>query len=348
MAESGPPRISSFEGYSVGQTLTLNVCPGHGRDLGSQIRVRVRELHTRTLSCTIIVDVVDGDILPSPAFLKLFDRRFSDQLRSEWKVDAWTPEREQTYVQGARDGAVDDFLGKFHADDAEEDWDDVEDEAFLDDELFKLFTAEVATYDALREQQGKTVPELLAAVNLDLDPGPDTTTNVKLKPQTPDSLDFHPFQVKGILLQYIDGHTLRDVPKHYPRSTWQEIADEAVSITRLMGDYNILNKDIRLDNYIVTCTPDGHDGRPYRVYMIDFGLCRVRGEDETDFEWGRDKCNRDEEGACGLVFRMILRRDYGFELEYEPEGRYDEWADTDESLPEGTVRWRWRLVNGRL
>ena len=336
MAQSDSPRLSSFEDYSAGQSLTLSVCPGYGRDISSSIRVRIHEFHTRTLSCTMLVDVIDGvDILPSPAFLKLFDRRFSDQLRSDNKIKDWTAQLEQTYIQAARDGAVGEFLHKLHnipdfQYDTEDDWDDAENEAYLDDELFKLFRTEIATYHVLREQEGKTVPELLAVVNLNLDPGPNPTTDSKVGPQIPNSVQFHQFQVKGILLQYIEGFSLRDVPKHYPRSTWQEITDQAVSITRLMGDYNILNNDIRLDNYIVVASPGGHEGRPYRVYMIDFGLCRIRGEDETDFEWGRAKYNMDEEGAVGLIMKMVLKRDYGFELKYKSSGRYDEWAQTEE------------------
>jgi len=37
------------------------------------------------------------------------------------------------------------------------------------------------------------------------------------------------------------------------------------------------------------------------------------------------------------VMQMILKRVYGFELHYERSGRYDEWADTDESYREGSV-----------
>ena len=72
--------------------------------------------------------------------------------------------------------------------------------------------------------------------------------------------------------------------------------------------------------------------------MADSGLCRIRGADETDLEWGRAKYTKDEDGAVGLVMQMTLKRDYGFELRYEGCERYAQWADMDESLPEGTVR----------
>ena len=56
MDHSGSPQTPSFEGYSVGQTLTLNVCSRRKHDLSSTILVPIRKLHTRTLSCTMIVD----------------------------------------------------------------------------------------------------------------------------------------------------------------------------------------------------------------------------------------------------------------------------------------------------
>lgn len=181
---------------------------------------------------------------------------------------------------------------------------------------------------------------------MDSNEGPPGDSHVA--PQVTNTLDFQPFQVKGVLLQYIEGFTLREVPERCPRSTWQEIADQAVSITGLAGDYNVLNQDVRVDNYMVSPLPDGREGRPYHVFMIDLALSRVREKDETDPEWERAKCTQDEEGAVGMIMQMILKRDHGFELHYERSGRYDEWADTEEGLPNGmelipVARSRWLL-----
>ncbi|KAK2813178.1 hypothetical protein FQN50_000856 [Emmonsiellopsis sp. PD_5] len=43
---------------------------------------------------------------------------------------------------------------------------------------------------------------------------------------------------------------------------------------------NILNRDIRPDNFIVSPSPEGREGQSYRVLMIDFGGTRVRGYNE--------------------------------------------------------------------
>lgn len=291
----------------------------------------------------MVVDIVGSiENHPSRAFLRLYDRRFTNQLRRDYKLKEWTASLEQTYVESVQNGAVAEFLHKLHSvpnfqNDTENDWDDAHNESYMADELFTLFRAEVAVYNAPHEQQGKSVPKLFMAINLGLHTGADPAIHPYATPLV-SSLDFHPFMVKGILLQYIDGCSLRHVPERCPRSTWQDTVNKAVSIIRLMGDYNILNRDVRPDNFMVPPSSSSQDGQSYRVYIIDFDLCRIRGNEETDLEWGRAKSTKDEEGAVGLVMQMILKRDHGFELEYESSGRYDEWADTDEGLPEGTVR----------
>src|SRR5205807_99263 len=78
----------------------------------------------------------------------------------------------------------------------EDDWDDAQNEAFLANKLLELYMAEAATYNALRSHQGFLIPRLLAVVSLDLTP-PDTQGEFG----RPEEL----FQVKGILLQYIEG-----------------------------------------------------------------------------------------------------------------------------------------------
>jgi hypothetical protein len=99
----------------------------------------------------------------------------------------------------------------------------------------------------------------------------------------------------------------------------------------MLGDYNILNRDVRPENFMVTSTAD-----QFQVFMIDFALCRFRGEDESDLAWGRAKHTKDEEGAVGLTMRKVLGR-HGFELGYESELRYAEWADTEDGFCKGAV-----------
>jgi hypothetical protein len=317
---------SPFEEYRVDQVLTLNVVlPGHDQaSSSSQILVRVRQLQSpRTLSCTMIVDILDQSQSAKTAFLKLYDRRFADQFRRDWCVAPWTKDMEEDHVRFVRSGAIHGFLHKLHTDESFLDqegaeWDHDQNEAFLGDEMLKIYKAETATYGALRDYQGHLIPRLLAAVDLRLTP-----PNVEEASQgeEPDSDFFH---VKGVLLEYIQGFTMSDIDVHAPRSAWQDIVDQALGIVRVLGDRNILNRDVRHGNFMIS--PKGNN--KYQVFMIDFGQCRLRGKDETDFDWGRAKYRQDEEGAVGLVMKKRLG-DHGFKLHYEISERYLQWAERE-------------------
>ena len=100
MALRVSPR-SPFEEYKVGQILNLKPDDLHHSPPSSPsapILVRIRKLHSQTLSFTMIVDVLDSTTVPpssSPAFLKLFDRRFAAQHRRDNGVEPWTCEVEE-------------------------------------------------------------------------------------------------------------------------------------------------------------------------------------------------------------------------------------------------------------
>ncbi|RMD39894.1 hypothetical protein DV735_g5242, partial [Chaetothyriales sp. CBS 134920] len=288
----------------------------------------------------MVVDILDDGQLfttSSAAFLKLFDRRFSDQLRQDNGIDPWTKDMEQAYIRFVKSGSIHQFLHELHytkdfQENTEEDWDDAQNEAFLADELLGLYKTEIATYNALRHHQGHLIPRLLAAVDFDLTP-PNNDLDASGRG------NFEPFQIKGILLQYINGFNLWNMPHHVPQSSWQDIVDQAVSIVRVLGDHNILNKDVRPENFIVFTAADGHEQQQqYHVFMVDFALCRFRGKDESDLDWGRAKHTKDEEGAVALRLKKKLFEDYGFQLRYEDSLRYIQWADTVDVFPEHAVK----------
>ena len=79
------------------------------------------------------------------------------------------------------------------------------------------------------------------------------------------------------------------------------------------------------ENFMVSLKGDGG----YQVFMVDFGLCRFRGQDESDLNWGQAKYTKNEEGAVGLVMKMRLGK-HGFELNYERSQRYIEWIRGEE------------------
>lgn len=95
--------FSPFKDYALGQVLTLNVVRDHDEPSPWVLHARVRRLHTRSLSCTMVVDLLDEEhvlLKDGVAFLKLFDRRFSDSLRSQCPFEPWTRTSSRTTLIG--------------------------------------------------------------------------------------------------------------------------------------------------------------------------------------------------------------------------------------------------------
>ncbi|RSM02052.1 hypothetical protein CEP52_008162 [Fusarium oligoseptatum] len=315
--------------YSVDQILCLKIIddsPSHGP---KEVHVRVKKLEPEwTFSCGMLVEILPDSAQQlgvdegAQAFLKLFDRRFARSLRKCEKVDPWSADVEDEFLHKLKSGDLEDFLDMLQAeeeDDEEEEegeaWDAAEEEASLADMMLSYFRAEFATYSALQKHQGDLIPRLFTKVTLQV-----------VQPDIPlDERQQDMCLVKGILLEYLEGFTLSSLAKCAPKSSWQDIVDQGIRITHVLSDNNILNTDVRPDNFMVVPKGNGE----YRVCMIDFGHCRMRREDESDLDWGKAKWSYDEEGAIGVVMRGDLAK-IGFQLHYEHSGRYVEWADGED------------------
>lgn len=312
--------------YSVDQILCLRtILDGSSSHHSREVQVRVKKLEPEwTFSCGMMVEILPDSARQlgldegAQAFLKLFDRRFAHSLRKCERVDPWSTDIEDEFLHKLGSGDLEDFLSSLQAEeDSDEDedadsWDAAENEAWLVDMMLKYFQAEVSTYSALQKHQGDLIPRLFTQVTLQV-----VQPNTSLDEQQQDMC-----LVKGILLEYLKGFNLFSLKKFAPRSTWQNIVDEGIRITHVLGDNNILNTDVRPDNMMVVPRGKGE----YRVCMIDFGHCRMRREDESDEDWGRAKWFQDEEGAIGVVMRGILAK-VEFQLHLENSRRYLEWAD---------------------
>ena len=264
-------------------------------------------------------------------FLKLYDWRFATQLRRDCGAELWPDETESEYTKFLLSGNADDFFEQIDGwDDTygrqpEDGWDVAQDEAFLASEMLRMYRAETAVYARLSDFQGKLVPSLLSRVVLDAAP----------EDFVGDQHREH-FQSKGILLQYVQGFSLDALDSLAPPASWQGIVDQAVHIVHVLGDNDILNTDVRPDNFIVSSRRDGMEPEGvgerggYQVFMLDFGQSRVRRENQSDFDWGRAKWRQDEEGAAGLVMQHRLRK-LGTAIIYEPSLRYVEFAECEEN-----------------
>lgn len=254
------------------------------------------------------------------AALKLYDRRFALNLRSEYKIGPPTSPKETAFGDFVKRGGAAEFLDRLRNDDDFEEpeggWDMGQDETFLHDMCLAMYKAESEVYHKLKDLQGKEIPYLLAEVRLQLSSSQETTIG--------SAAEF--FEVKGILLELIDGHTLSDIAKHVPREDWGKVCEEAVRVVRLLDDFSIRNADVRPSNIMISRPASENK---YRVVMLDFGQCVLREPEESDEEWG--KARKDEEGAIGLVMKHKLKRDFGYDWPFEHSNRFSPRAPGEDS-----------------
>lgn len=203
----------------------------------------------------------------SLVFLKLFDRRHAYQFREDWGCRMWTEGVEEQCADFVRKGEEEHFLTRLHDDPESENekcgnLSDAETEAWVADELLRLFKSEAAVYNALHKHQGRDIPQLFATVTLDITP-PSLQRS-----QSDGSILFH---IKGILIQYLDGFVLSNLHKYAPRNRWLDIIRDAMEKTHIMEDNDIMNEDVRPDNVIVQ--PDGHEA--FQVFMIGYEISQI-------------------------------------------------------------------------
>jgi hypothetical protein len=176
-------------------------------------------------------------------------------------------------LQFSKYGKASEFLQKLapdFKDQEEENWDSAENDAFMASEILKLYENETKIYRALQQYQGYLFPRFFTGITLDITPASRTL-----------STDSYLFRVKGILLEHIQGFSLKLLDRNTPCSAWQNIVDQAIQIVHSEND--ILNTDVRHENFIVKQV----DSQKYQVYMIDLAQGRRRRSDEMDLEWAK-------------------------------------------------------------
>ncbi|KAF7188220.1 hypothetical protein HII31_10505 [Pseudocercospora fuligena] len=288
-------------------------------DTTRKIPVKIVDIHRPfTLSCVLTVEISGQDIGHDQpvvqAILKLYDRRFAEQLRKDERIGPWTEEIESAFSELVRGGNAAEFVRKLREEDdfeePDEGWSPAENEAYLHNECSELFLTEVKAYTVLQTFQGKQIPKLYSAVTLRTAEAGESDQEKFLS-------------INGVLIEYISGPTISNMTESVPRGSWQSIVDQAVQIVRSYSQLGILNKDIRPTNFIVNdAVPDGDD---HRVVMLDLALCRFRKPEESEAEWGREKWCEDEEGAIGRVMQTRFAK-VGFELNYSHSHQWIEWA----------------------
>ena len=258
--------------------------------------------------------------LETKAILKLYDWRFAIVLRRYRKAELWTPATEEIYKQYVLHGRADKLFeildepldNEESGDDSDSDDEEKcdanlkmgQNEGFLHHHCGKIYSREVRAYESLRDLQEQIIPKFLAHVHL-----PSCDTDI---PQQ--FLKY--FDIRGILIEYIEGFNLSELEIKAPKSQWQVICDNAIDIVHLIGDHRILNNDVCPENFLVRSNPEGK----YQVFQIDFSDAHHR--DGLSWEkWRERKYSFDEEGAIGLVMKQRLKGG----IEFEHSSKWLEW-----------------------
>ncbi|KAI5917445.1 hypothetical protein F4810DRAFT_696323 [Camillea tinctor] len=345
--------------YEVGQTLKLALSD-YGDLASAQLEIIVRETRKPyTQSCGLVVEVVNGGESNidqgTIVFLKLYDRRHSKFLREDFHAPIWTNIVEKEFVEFVKNegaaawlkGIIDagkgeppwlkdvveesESIGDGDSDtSSEESWSYAQTEAYLTHQSAIQHSTEVSVYKSLEEHQGEEIPKFLASVSLNSQDASggffkqDDTT-----PHEVMSYDMRTmFEIRGIIIEFIDGFNLSTLGegKFAPESKWQQIVNDAADAVHILDGKNILNKDVRPDNFLVIPRQMGCNS--YKPKMIDFGLCRYRQDSESDADWGYAKWIQDEEGAVWYNMRNRLRKS-GFHLNIAHSKKYIDFAESE-------------------
>jgi len=303
--------------YYPGAEYHLQISPGAGAPVPTIIDAKVRVLEVFepiTISPVLKVAVATESLsitFPSTLVLKVYDRRYAKDLRAFHDASELSAESEEALRVWMSSGSglqrtLDEWDKKFRADDELDiEPSAQETEAYLTALLTSYYENEVRVYERMAPMQGNEIPRFFGCARLI-----DKSDNAQLG-QTVVT------EVPGILLEYVAGTRLDEVSID---ALSQALYQKCVNIVLAFGDRGVLNQDVRLENFIVPSSPEvlssgsGYHSRD--VVMIDFAQTRLRGEDEDDEQWKREKWSADEEGAIGYA----LQKKYGWD--YKPTYRY--------------------------
>lgn len=245
--------------------------------------------------------------------LKLYDRRFSPDMRKGQDLGPWNSQGEREYYEficGPQSQSLLEELPKKYLAGVDDEWNTAQKEVYLYDYMRKSYSAEIELYKRMKKHQGDLIPRLHAFVTV---PRHRSSKSHQLSRY---------LDCPGILLQYIDGITLHDLPDSVrenwsgikvPMEQWQRLCEEAMETIRYIGDQGICNLDVKPTNFVIQKNPA--DGQ-FKVFMIDFAMCLFR-QDQSDDEWNAIRGYHDEEGAIGYVMRKRLKMFKGI-FTYEP------------------------------
>jgi len=272
----------------------------------------------------------------SECVLKLYDRRFSNQLRSDWEAALWTPELEKDYQEFVACGDAEEYFSYWDAEkerdfewsaahvDNRGRWSAAKREAYLQWDTTDAYEIEKRAYESMADLQGQDVPKIFGKVVLNqpaafqkqeqsdaTEVGEDSTSTTSSEAD----INPHIVNIPGILMQHIDGFILTDLHETLPKDCWQSTVDTAIEKLNRIQEYGILNRDINTRSFMV-------DPLTRQVMMIDFGMVTFREDVEDDTEWERLQAWSNAEEATGLLMQGFLKQQGGGTIIYKPSEQY--------------------------
>jgi hypothetical protein len=288
------------------------------------------------------------------AVLKLYDRRFGLDLRGNgYLTEHWplTVAKEALFESFARSDAINSFFTKL-AQDREKSWLGISSDHFTEDpysddehaccidddadkrvkyeaalwqECEKMFDREVKAYEHLKDFQGTEVPRLLASVRL-------TGSSSIIPRDLIDEPAAKYWDVKGVLLQYVNGFNLSDLgDSSIDPKNWEALVQRSVDLAHKINISGLVMEDCAPRNVIV-------DQQSQQPFFIDFAQSWLKknmdisyslrpgpdeGEDDDgndlnpeDEYWERAR-RKDNPGAIGTVMTTRLKRQKNVEIKIQ-------------------------------
>ncbi|KAI1391615.1 uncharacterized protein F4822DRAFT_397264 [Hypoxylon trugodes] len=262
------------------------------------------------------------------AILKVYDRRFGAcrdwyaqnrknryNPHNQWVENAW-----QRYIRTGMAERLSEHLHRedkkdipCYRDDSDFDnespqWEKVgKIEGILHHKAQKYYAQEIQAYGQLKKHQGRFVPRLIDSVTLC-----PSAAQAYLPPDLPPSY----FQVRGILLQRINGFNLDNLPQNVPNlpMVQEQIIQTAIDMAREINQAGVMNLDCVPRNVLVARVDD----YTFQTFMIDFTDSAFKYDykdtDDPDDKdsWASMLEFYDNQGAIGSVMTTILRKATGF------------------------------------
>lgn len=295
----------------------------------ADIKVEVEELYTVMTTCSMKVKLLDSKGGPEFAVLKLYDRRFAGTLRDDGTpvCQEWDKKLEREYVEFIRSGEAVQFVKSLDdlEDDSDEhrDWNAMQCEAYTQDLCRQHYEDESSAYSRLEEYQGKQIPNFYGGVHL-LKPSPLPKEADKFSEEQKDLL-----KVYGILIEYIPGPTLRNMPKPdsgVKQNAWEGIVKQATELVSMCHENDMIHKEL-LPTNILAVEDKGLKGG-YRVMLIDF--CDVVFRDQhSDYDWGRANFDQYNEHDIAKSMAAWLRK-FKLDLQSVPANPFAEFQVSKE------------------